>query len=263
MPYPGPSVFPGPSTLPGLGSGPTFGPYNPLGLTNVMRYVGSADVPRSVRMQRANNLDTMRRLGSPVIVKHMFTDLDYQNSVALKSPNFSDTYGQPRHGDPISHGVGYVGIPASTNEWVSPTGALVISATDPGGGHVPAPRYRGFGPGYLMYMIMPDAAEDVFKLSEAGALMRVQTAQAQTSWFPEINDNDLIITCQIDEGERVITTFERYQAKMTNPISIRGLDRRGRREYTEDFGNRNVTDQNFEMVLIPHRDELYNVETDR
>lgn len=238
-------------------------PFNPNGITNVTRYIGEPNVPRSVRMQRANNLNTMRRLGSPVIIKHMFSDLDFQQGRALKSPNWSDTYGQPRHGDPISHGIGFVGTTLSANEWVSPTGTLVVSASSPGVGYTQAPRYRGFGPGYLIYMIMPDAAEDVFKLSETGALLRIQQAQAQAGWFPEINDNDLIITCQVDEAERVVETYERYQAKMTSPISIRGLDRRGRREYTEDFGNRHVTDQNFEMVLIPKHDELYNVEVDR
>jgi hypothetical protein len=110
---------------------------------------------------------------------------------------------------------------------------------------------------------MPDVAEDVFKLNEAGVLIRVQTAQAQMGWFPEMADNDLLITCRIDRGENVIETKERYLLKMTNPVSIRGFDRLGAREYTEDFGNRHVTDQFFEMTLIPKNDELYNVETDR
>jgi hypothetical protein len=103
----------------------------------------------------------------------------------------------------------------------------------------------------------------VFKLNEAGVLMRIQRAQAQMGWFPEVNDNDILITCQIDAQERVVQTYERYLLKMTNPSSMRGLDRFGRRERTEDFGNRHVTDQQFEMDLIPQHDKLYDVEVDR
>lgn len=238
-------------------------PFNPNGLTNVMRYIGEPDIPRSVRDVRANNLDTMRWMGTPVIVKHMYTDLDYQNGDALRSPDFDEDYGQSRHNDPISHGIGYVGKVLSAGEWISPTGSLVVSTTSPGPGYIKAPRYRGFGPGYLMYMIMPDASEDVFKLSPQGALMRVQEATAQAPWYPEINDNDLIITCEIDQTERVVATFERYQAKMTSPVSVRGTDRRGRRESNEDWGNNNRVQQNFQMTLIPKHDELYNVEIDR
>lgn len=238
-------------------------PFNASGLTNVMRYIGEGNVPKSVRDTRANNLDTMRWVGTPVIVKHMYNDYDFQTGQALKSPNWSDTYGQPRHGDPISHGVGYVGLTLAVDEWVSPSGALVHASTSPGTGYTLAPRYRGFGPGYLMYMIIPDASEDVFKLSETGALLKVQEATAQAPWYPEINDNDLIITCEIDHTERVIATYERYQAKMTSPSSIRGMDRRGRRESNEDWGNNNRAQQNFQMTLIPRHDTLYDVETDR
>lgn len=248
-----PIIIPGPVPTPNVNTG----------LINVMRYVGEPNVPRSIRDLRANNLDTMRWMGTPVIVKHMFSDYDFQIGKARKSPNWSDTYGQVRHNDPVSHGIGYVGLEESDDEWVSPQGTIVVSAISPGTGYVKAPRYRGFGPGYLMYMIIPDASEDVFKLTETGALVRVQEATAQAPWFPEINDNDLIITCEIDQTERVIATYERYQAKMTSPQSIRGRDVRGRRESNEDWGNNNRVQQNFQMTLIPRHDELYNVEIDR
>lgn len=239
-------------------------PVNPDGLTNAMRYLGALDTPKSIRDLRANNLDTMRWVGSPVVVKHMYNDRDFQQGRALRSPNWSDTYGQPRHNDPLSHGIGYVSVETSDNEWVSPTGELVVSASSPDEGYVPAPKYRGFGPGYLIYMIVPDVAEDVFKLSETGALIRIQQATAQAPWYPEINDNDLITLVEIDDTERVIATYERYQAKMTGPVAIRGTNRLGQRERPEeDFSNRNVAQQNFQMTLIPLHDELYNVEMDR
>lgn len=237
---------------------------NGSGLINVIRYVGEGNVPRNIRRQRQNNLDAMRRFGTPVIVKHMFNDRDVQEGRAKESPNFSSVYGQTRHDDPISHGVGFVGIEESDDEWISPQGKLLRGPTSsPGAGYVKAPKYRGYGPGYLTYAILPDVSEDVFKLTETGALIRTQTATAQMGWFPEVNDNDLLIVCEVNNSEQVITTHERYLLKMTSPASMRGLDRRGRRERTEDFGNRHVTDQSFEMTLIPKHDVLYNVEVDR
>jgi hypothetical protein len=243
---------------------------NPLPLaesgqpTNVIRYVGEPNIPRDIKQHRGNNLDTMRRFGSPVIIKHMYNSTDVEAGIATESKNFESIYGQTRHDDPISHGIGFVSIETDPQEWVAPDGtAVVSSASSPGPGYTQAPRYRGYGPGYLTYAILPDVAEDVFKLNEVGALIRVQTARVQMGWFPEVNDNDLIIVATIDEAERVVETHERYLAKMTNPVSMRGLDRKGRRERNEDFGNRHVIDQWFEMTLVPAKDSLYNVETDR
>jgi hypothetical protein len=243
-------------------------PLNPDGLTNVVRYYGEANVPRSIRRQRHSNMDTMRRFGAPVIIKKMYNDRDVQEGNAVHSPNFSDIYKQTRKDDPLSHGIGFVGATngvmiTQPGEWISPTGTLVIQSADPGAGYTAAPKYRGYGPGYLTYVIMPDVAEDVFKLNPVGVLIRLQQAQAQMGWFPEVNDNDLLITCRVDNSDRVIETYERYLLKMTNPASMRGIDRKGRRERSEDFGNRHVTDQSFEMTLIPKHDELYRVEVDR
>lgn len=230
---------------------------------NVIRYVGENNVPRNIRRQRGSNLDTMRRFGTPVVIKHMYNDLDVEEGVAETSPNFSSIYKQTRHDDPLSHGVGYVSIEKSDNEWVSPQGELVVADVSPGAGYTPAPKYRGYGPGHLAYIILPDVAEDVFKLSEVGVLIRTQTAQAQMGWYPEVYDNDLIILVQVDQAENVINTDERYETKMVTPASMRGLDRKGRREYTEDFGNQHVTDQSFQLVLLPRNQPQYQVPVDR
>jgi hypothetical protein len=230
---------------------------------NVIGYLGEPSVPRSIRRQRRNNLDAMRRFGTPVIVKHMFNPRDVTANIAEESPNFSSVYKQTRHNDPLSHGVGFVSVEKSSDEWVSPQGTLVVSNTSPGVGYTPAPKYRGYGPGYLVYAILPDVAEDVFKLTETGAMIKVQQAQVQMGWYPEVSDNDLLIICELNRSEQVIATRERYLLKQTNPASMRGLDRYGRRESTEDFGNRYITDQFFEMTLLPINDELYNVEVDR
>jgi len=246
-----------------LGPVPVPEPSVTSGIFNVIRYYGDPRVPQDILRRRHQVMEAMRRFGSPVVVKHMYNDVDVKTGIAKPSPNFDTVYKQTRHNDPLSHGVGFVSVETSVDEWVSPVGKLVVSATTPGAGYVPAPRYRGFGPGYLTYIIEPDAAEDVFKLTEVGALIKVQTATAQAPWFPEMNDNDLLINVQLDRNGNVVSTGERYQLKMTNPTSIRGLDRRGYREYTEDGGNRFVVNQAFEMTLVPTTDELYNVETDR
>ncbi len=78
-----------------------------------------------------------------------------------------------------------------------------------------------------------------------------------------MNDNDLLTNVVINARHEVVDTFERFQLKMTNPVSIRGHQRHGRREYTEDGGNRFVVGQSFEMTLVPLTDILYSVPIDR
>jgi hypothetical protein len=68
---------------------------------------------------------------------------------------------------------------------------------------------------------------------------------------------------ELDRNENIVGSFERYLLRQTNPVSIRGLDRRGRRERATDYGNRHVVNQAFDMTLIPDNEELYNVEIDR
>lgn len=229
-----------------------------------MHYLGESSVPRTIRRQRAANMEAMRRFGAPVIIKHMFNAEDMETGIARKSPNISAAYGQTRHNDPLSHGVGFVSVENSTDEWIALDGRSIIqSPTPPGVNYVPAPRFRGYGQGFLTYVILPDVSEDVFKMSPTGVLIRTQQAQVQMGWYPGVSDNDLIISVELDRTGAIINDRERWQAKQTNPISMRGTDRLGRREYTEDFGNRYVTDQQFEMTLVPANDELYLVEIDR
>ena len=237
---------------------------------NAMEYFGEANTPNNIVRRRSSNMSAMKRFGAPIVLKHMYNDQDVQNGNAVRSPNFDDDYGQTRNRDPLSHGVGFVGavdgqMILSSNEWylTNGEGNIVVSDTSPGSGYVRAPRFRGYGPGFLTYVIMPDVSEDVFKMNEGGVLIRTQQARVQMGWFPEANDNDLLVTCQVDRSFNITKTFERYELKTTNPVSIRGLDRKGRREYSEDFGNRHVVQQEYEMSLIPSHNELMTVEVDR
>lgn len=230
---------------------------------NIINFDGEANVPQDVRRRRKQVMQTMRRMGTPVIIKHMWTAEDFENGIVERSPYMDDIYNQTRHDDPLSHGQGWVSIEKSPDEWYDSEGNIVVSVDSPGSGFLPAPKYRGFGPGYLTYIILPDVAEDMFKLDPSGALIRIQTANAQMAWYPEVNDTDLITLVEIDRQQQVRITHERYQAKMTSPVSLRGYDRRGQRREDVDFGNQYAVNQTFQLDLIPPNDVLYNVEVDR
>lgn len=232
---------------------------------NAIREIGARGLPQDIRRRRQQAQETMRRMGTPCIVKHMYNADDVEKGRARRSPGFDTVYGQPRNEDPLSFGVGFVSAEDSENEWYDKTtGAIVKSSASPGATYAKAPKYRGFGPGYLIYIIQPDVAEDLFKINPEGALIRVQQATAQAPWFPELNDNDLLINVEIDRAERVVATEERYQLKMTTPTTMRQHDTRGRRELPNlNAGNRFLIGQSFQMVLLPDNHILYSVDTDR
>lgn len=237
-----------------------------MAVQNIIHYLGEVQVPQDARRRRMQVMQAMIRMGTPVIVKHRFNIRDVAKGLAKKSPTWDDIYGQERHKDPFSHGVGFVSVEDSDNEWINPNnGQIVVSATSPGAGYVRAPKYRGYGPGYLTFAILPDVAEDMFKLDESGALIRIQNARAKMGWFPEVNDNDLLVLAELNGREQVIATHERYVLKQVTQISHRGLNRRGRRypNETMDYGNQLAINQVFELTLLPPSEPGYAVEVDR
>lgn len=235
----------------------------PSGIRHVAKYVGQRNVPADIVRQRRYTYELMRRMGTPVIIKKMFTDRDVRYKLAKPSPNFHSVYKQVRNEDRISHGTGFVSVEEAEHEYIDTSGKIFYSASNPGSEFAKAPKYRGFGPGYLTYIIEPDVAEDFYKHTPEGVFVRIQQARALSPWWPDINDNDLIIHVTLNERGDVVETQDRYQAKMVDPVSIRGLDRRGRREYTGDIGNRYVINQQFEMALMPENNVVYKVEIDR
>lgn len=235
------------------------------GYHHVAKYVGEMNVPHDVKRMRRYVYELMRRMGTPVIIKKMFTEADTLDGSVIPSPNLDSVYGQSRNRDPLSHGTGFVSAENSDDEWVNTTNSQIYqSDTIPGATFVPAPKYRGYGPGFLTYIIEPDVAEDYFKQTPQGVLTKVQTATVQAPWWPAINDNDLLIHVTLDQAGFIIDTQERYLAKMANPISIRGAkERRGKQEYAVDFGSRYLVNQTFEMSLLPVTHELQQIEVDR
>lgn len=235
----------------------------PAGIRRVTRYVGEQTVPGDIKRLRRSTFELMKRMGQPVLIKKMLTDRDVSDGYADPSPNFDDVYGQTRNTDPLSYGTGFVSKAVAETEWLDPHGNIVISSTSPGVGYVQAPYYRGFGPGLITYLIEPDVAEDFYKFTQTGVFIKVQSQTVVAPWFPDLNDNDLVINIVLDKQGIIVETGDRYQARMVNPVSIRGLDRRGRSEYTGDAGNRHIINQMFEMALIPRPNILYKVDIDR
>lgn len=245
----------------------------PSGLTNPLyinciHATGDPAIPNSIKKLRSASLQTTRRMGVPVLIKHMYNIYDVNQGIAKPSPNQSSTYRQGRHNDPLSYGTGYVSVQsAPEGEWMTTDGKLVISPTDPGNGAVPAPLYRGYGPGYLTYAVLPDAPEDVLKYTEEGALVRTQQSLVQLPWFPKIGDNDLLIVCQLDSQENIIDTYTRYQLKQTTQLTMHGLNRLGRQEYLGPAnlqgGNRYCIGNQAMINVMIENDVVYSVETDR
>lgn len=233
---------------------------------HVAKYVGERKVPHDIVRLRRYVYEICRRMGTPVMYKKMLTEEDTFNSTVTTSPNFSSIYGQTRNRDPLSHGIGYVSTELSTNEWINPSNGDIVTNLKNPGGFQQAPKYRGFGPGLLIWIIEPDTAVDFFRHTPEGVFMKVQTATAIAPWWPDINDNDLLIHVELDRTGRITNTGERYQAKQANPISIRGSNERthpGRHEYSGDFGTRYVVNTTFQMTLLPRNHEFQHVEVDR
>lgn len=236
---------------------------------DVRNYIGeeSNPPPHSIQRLRLSSAQTYQRMGTPVLIKHMYNTDDVTSGVAQKTENWDSVYNSSTYADDwLSYGVGISSVETATGEWFDTnTGQITISATNPGTGYQPAPLYRGYGPGYLTYAILPDRPEDVWKLTEQGALFHVQQAMAQLPWWPQVGDNDLLITCSLNPNGTIAQTFERYELHMVSPITMRGHDNYGSRETTtaNASGNRFWVGQQCEMVEIPSTDIRYNVETDR
>jgi hypothetical protein len=233
-------------------------------LLYAIKYVGEENAPQDIKRLRRQVHDLMRRMGQPVIIKKMLTIKDVESGFAERSANYDSIYGQTRNNDNLSWGVGFVSREKSDNEWINPdTGEIVENDFNPDPSWPKAPKYRGYGPSVVTYLIEPDAPQDYFTLTPTGAMIQVQTADVTMSWFPKVNDNDLIINVELDEYGHVVDSSRRYQAKMTNPVTIRGLDRRGRKEYVGDIGNRHMVNQLYQIALLPENHMLTNVEIDR
>ena len=127
------------------------------------KYVGEENAPQDIKRLRRQVYDMMRRMGQPVMIKKMLTVDDVKKGYAEKSPNFDSIYGQTRNNDHFSWGAGFVSKEKSKDEWIDPsTGNIIRSKSIPDPSWPKAPKYRGYGPGIITYLIEPDAPQDFF-----------------------------------------------------------------------------------------------------
>lgn len=248
---------------------------NPPTYTDVRDFLGSPkQTPWEVRDLRISSRDVYRYLGTPVLLKKMYTIEDVNNGVAQEAPSFDYIFDQSTYAnDAVSHGVGFVSIETQPGEWLGiapdsdPALPTIVEADSPPyPNFVPAPKYRGYGPGFLTYAILPDRPEDQWKLTEQGALTRTQTATVQLPWWPYVGDNDLLIAVSLDQQSRIVETYDRYQLKQMAPITMHGIDRGGQREFGPLSANNNRYLIGFagEVTKVPPYDQtLLSVEVDR
>lgn len=227
-----------------------------------------AYVPWETRRRRQQVAEMLRRMGTPALLKHRYSDLDVREGVAQKAPGRDSIYGQARNNDPLTLGTGYTSVELSTNEWFDNEGKIVISETSPGAEYQQVPRYRGFGPGHLIYVIMPDAARDYFTYDPGGAFYNIEESRAITSWTPKIWDGDLLITVTTDAIGNIISKEEVYECNKVTPLTMRGRDRLGLPEKPNDSNyfntpNRWIMNQKFTIIKIPDLDPRQEVQIDR
>jgi len=235
--------------------------------TDTTRFLGDPSTPREIQYQRRSTGEALRYLGTPVLVKRMYTAEDMANGLALDTA-LDSRYQQARYAcDLLSHGVGYVSVETQSGEWYDPlTENVYIAPENPHESYLPAPTYRGYGPGIITYAIFSDRPEDQWKLTEAGAMIRTQTAMIQLPWWPQVGDNDVIVMVTLDQNGRIKDTQERYQLKQVSPVTMHGIDRLGRRETLATANNNRFwVGQSAELVKVPDRanDQIYRIEVDR
>ena len=190
--------------------------------------VGPPNTPQEIKRLRRQNMDACRRLGEPVVFRHMWNLDDVGNGNAKLCPAcYNSVYEQVRNDCPVCFGVGYVSVEDDPNRWIDTYGKVVTA--DPGTA-VHAPMYGGFDMPHITWLIEPDVAVDVFRINEQGVMVRTYDAQGVAPWFPKLGDNDLCINVELAPDEfEILNTTDRFQLKMTQQVTVRGFGKRSNR----------------------------------
>lgn len=205
---------------------------------------GPADTPQAIRRLRRQNYDQLRWIGEPVVVLHRFGNEEVEKGIAKQCPGcFNDIYGRERADCQICYGVGFVSVTDDPDLWIDTDGRTITSSDS--GTHIHAPLFGGFNQPFLTYMIQPDTPTDLFKIDQAGALVRTKQAQGFAPWTPMLSDNDLCVNVTIDREHNIIQSGLRFVLKMVQPITIRGF---GRQQEYQQY----LIGQQFEMAEVPN-----------
>jgi len=231
---------------------------------STFREVGPPNTPQEIKRLRRENMDLCRRNGQPVVIRHMYSMDDVETNEAKQCPAcFDSAYGQTRNDCPVCHSFGFVSVEDNPSEpfiWITTAGLLVQTDT-PEGAWVRAPRYGGFGVPKLTWLMEPDVAVDVYRINEQGVMVQTYDAQGVAPWYPRLGDNDLCINVELaHDGYTIANELERFQLKLVQQITMRGLGRLGQQRYV---GNQPFyVAQSFQMSKAPTNSALYEVPVD-
>lgn len=231
---------------------------------NSVKEVGPPYTPQEIKRLRRENMDMCRKMGQPVVLRHMWNEADADAGFAERCPAcFDAAYDQPRNDCPVCFGFMFVSAEKTIDPdvYIDRNGQLVTTPTPPAD-YVRAPRYGGFAESVLTWLMEPDVAVDVFRISDQGTMIRTYDATGVAPWFPMLSDNDLCVNVQLAENDYSIIGQgdDRFQLKMVQPITVRGFGKRGRPPGAGGQAYRVA--QSFQMAKAPAKNSLYDVPLD-
>lgn len=207
-------------------------------------------------------MDLCRRMGQPVVFRHMYSLEDVTAGVAKQCPAcFDSVYDQVRSDCIVCWGIGFVSVADNDADlWIDENGQIQ-QTTSPNAGWVIAPQYGGYAVPFLTWLVEPDVAVDVFRINDQGVMTQIFDAQGTAPWYPTMGDNDLCINVTLDrDGFAIINTLDRFQLKQVQQVTIRGF---GRRMSPGSNGQPYLVAQTFEMNKVPtNQGNVYNVPVD-
>lgn len=231
--------------------------------TVTYKEVGPPNTPQEIKRLRRENMDLCRRMGQPVVVRHMYSLEDVTAGIAQKCPACYDAVYEHVRGDcPVCYGMGFASVElnnANPKLWITSQGTVVQAISQPAGS-IQAPRYGGFGVPYLTWLVEPDVAVDVFRITDQGVMTQQYDAQGFAPWFPILGDNDLCINVSLKpDGFTINQALDRFQLKKVQQVTIRGF---GRRTSPGSLGQPLLVAQSFEMNKVPTNSQLALVPVD-
>jgi hypothetical protein len=190
--------------------------------TVVYNNLGPASVPQEIKDLRRSSLDFHRTMGQTVVHKHRWNERDVREGRAQHCPYHSQAYQQDREWDQYCFGTGYLG---------------------------------GFADGVITYVTIGDTDEDVFTLSDQGALLYERHPGLVAPWTPLLGDGDLIIVAELaPNGHDIVELGDRYELREVSPITMRGPNYKNT-VHTKPY----IVNQEAQIDLLPYGHELYTV----
>lgn len=220
--------------------------------------VGPPNTPQDIKRLRRQNMDMCRKMGQPVIFRHMYNQEDVIAGIARQCPAcYNTVYDQVRNDCQVCFGFGFASVENHDNPnlWID-TNGRIVNTTSPKPEWVRAPKYGGFAEPVLTWLMEPDVAVDVFRINDQGIMTQTYDAQGVAPWYPKLGDNDLCINVTLGNNDfSILAAHERFQLKMVQQITIRGFGKMGRPQGGQAY----MVAQTFQMNKAPTNSSLYDV----